>query len=463
MKTVKSALFSLIFLSFSFYGQEISGKWNGVLKVQGMQLRLVFDIAKNENGYNATMDSPDQGAKGIVASAVSFENFNFKLEISNLNIQYTGILDKDNTIVGNFMQGGQSFPMNLSQTEVEKQVVVRPQEPAKPYPYYSEDITFDNKKDTVTLSGTLTLPSKEGKFPAVILISGSGPQNRNEEMLDHKPFLVLADYLTKNGIAVLRYDDRGTAKSSGYFKNATTLDFASDVEAALNYLKTRTEINSSKIGLIGHSEGGIIAPMVASKSKYVNYIILLAGTGISGDQLLILQQESLGKASGVNAEDLMKSTKFNRGAFDIILKSTNTEILKSDLTNYINQNGKTVKPTQLSDEEFLNLEISQLTNPWMVYFLKHNPADALQKITCPVLALNGEKDLQVPSQVNLEAIKKALEKGGNKKVSTKIFPKLNHLFQECKTGLPSEYSEIEQTLAPIVLNEISNWILEQTK
>ena len=268
-------LFCLYYFTLS--GQDISGSWYGALKVQGTQLRLVFNISKTENGFISTMDSPDQGAKGIPTSFTSFENSNLKITLDLAKIEYVGTLGKDNVIVGTFKQDGQSFLMNLSKEAIEKEKLVRPQEPTKPYPYYTEDITFENKKAGISLAGTLTLPNEDGVFPTVILISGSGPQNRDEELIGHKPFLVLSDFLTKNGIAVLRFDDRGTAKSNGDFKTATSADFATDVEAALAYLQTRKEINKDKIGLIGHSEGGLIAPIVASKSKEVAFVVLLAG------------------------------------------------------------------------------------------------------------------------------------------------------------------------------------------
>ena len=313
----------------------------------------------------------------------------------------------------------------------------------------------------------MSLPTKEGVFPAVILISGSGAQNRDEELLGHKPFLVIADYLTKNGIAVLRFDDRGTAMSKGDFKTATTLDFSTDVEAALQYLQTRKEIDQKKIGLIGHSEGGIIAPMVAAKSKKVSFIILLAGTGIPGDKLLLLQQELIGRASGISEEDLQKSKIINIEVFDLVKKETNLEQLKKDITALITKSIKSDPNTQIpdgiSESDFIAMQVNEITSPWMQFFIKYNPAIALEKVGCPVLALNGDKDMQVPSKVNLEAINKALTKGGNKKVITKELPNLNHLFQECKTGAPQEYSEIEQTFSPLALVEILNWIQIQTK
>ncbi|TDE45999.1 alpha/beta fold hydrolase [Flavobacterium rhamnosiphilum] len=453
-----------VFTSLTIYSQDITGQWNGILKVQGIQLRLVFNITKNENGFSATMDSPDQGAKGIPVTTTAFENSKLKLEVANARIEYNGEL-KEKAIIGTFMQNGQSFPMDLSREKTEKKVLVRPQEPSKPYSYYSEEINFENKKDKIVLAGTLTLPKKGGNYPVVILISGSGPQNRDEELMGHKPFLVISDYFTKNGIAVLRYDDRGVAQSKGDFKTATSLDFASDVESAIAYLKTRKEINKNKIGLVGHSEGGIIAPMVASKSKDVNCIVLLAGTGIPGDQLLLLQQELMSRASGVSEVDIQNSIASMKRAVGIISKSTNSEQLKIELTEYIKAaNSKGPEEIgKISKDDYIKSQVDQMTSPWNQYFIKYNPATALEKVKCPVLAVNGEKDLQVPPKENLTAIKNALEKGGNKKVTIKEFPNLNHLFQECKTGSPNEYAEIEQTFSPTALDEITKWILNQNK
>lgn len=466
MKTFSILLITFL-VSFSLTAQEIAGKWNGALKVQGTQLRLVFNVTKTDNGLSSTMDSPDQGAKGIPTTTTSFENSILKITIENAKIEYIGTLGNDNIIVGTFKQGGQTFPMNLSKEIIEKEKLLRPQEPTKPYSYYSEDITFENKKAGISLAGTLTLPKKEGVFPVVILISGSGPQNRDEEILGHKPFLVLSDYLTKNGIAVLRYDDRGTAFSKGDFKTATSANFATDVESAIEYLKNRKEINKKKIGLIGHSEGGLIALMVASKSKDVAFIVLLAGTGIQGDQLLLLQQKLIGKVSGVSDEDLKKNELTNRKAFDIVNKSTSLEQLKTDLTAFILQemkdNPNAEKPQGMTDDDFVKMQVNQIANPWMQFFIKYNPALALTKVKCPVLAINGEKDLQVPAKENLDAIKKALTKGGNKKVTIKEMPNLNHLFQECKTGSPDEYATIEQTFSPTALTEILTWLQTQTK
>lgn len=465
MKTFSILLLALV-TSINLTAQDISGQWNGALKVQGIQLRLVINISKTADGYSATMDSPDQGVKGIPIAQTTFENSILKFAIPSATIEYIGELSEDE-FTGTFKQNGQEFPMNLSRIAIEEVVAKRPQEPVKPYSYYSEEVTFQNVKENISLAGTLTLPKKEGNFPVVILISGSGPQNRDEELLDHKPFLVLSDYLTKNGVAVLRYDDRGVEKSTGNFNAATSADFATDVESAIAYLKTRKEINKNKIGLIGHSEGGLIAPMVASKSKEVAFIVLLAGPGIPGNELLLLQKELIERAMGVSEAEIKEGLESNAKLFDVVIQSVDIQKLKVDLTTKLNEmfanNPSTEIPNGMTKEQFIAMQVDQIATPWMNYFIKYNPKLALEKVKCPVLALNGEKDLQVPPKENLAAINNALHKGGNKNVTTKELLNLNHLFQESETGAPAEYGTIEQTFAPIALEEIKNWIKLQTK
>jgi len=460
-------LLLMVFCSSMMYGQDITGQWNGLLKVSGAQLRLVLHVTKTDSGYSSTMDSPDQGAKGIPTSTTTFEGDTLKIDVRKLGIEYVGVLGKNNIITGNFQQSGRTFPMNLSRDTIEKKILLRPQEPVKPYPYYSEDVTFENKSAGISLAGTLTLPKKEGVFPVVVLITGSGPQDRDEEILGHRPFLVISDYLTRNGIAVLRYDDRGTYLSKGDFSTATSLDFATDVEAAVAYLKTRKEINKNEIGLIGHSEGGLIAPMVASKSKDIAFIVLLAGPGIPGDQLLALQSYLIGKASGMNDEELAKAKIVNNGIYEIVKKSTNTDQLKTDLTNYFKQEIKKDTSVKMhagvSEDDFIKSKVNEISTPWFQFFIKYDPAPVLEKVKCPVLALDGSKDLQVPPKEDLEAIKKALVKDGNKNITTIELPNLNHLFQECITGSPDEYGTIEQTFSPTALTEILKWLKIQIK
>lgn len=446
--------------------EDITGKWNGILKSGGMQLRLIFHITKIDSGISATMDSPDQGAENLPMSKAIFENKMLTIKMAAAGFEYSGKLDSG-VVAGTFKQGGQSLPLILTRKVEAKVQIIRPQEPVKPYPYYSEEVTFENKKDSITLAGTLTLPKKEGKFPVVVLITGSGPQNRNEELMGHKPFLVLSDYLTRNGIGVLRFDDRGTFASKGNFAKATTFDFATDVESAVNYLKTRPEIDKKHIGLIGHSEGGIIAPIVATKSKDVSFIVLMAGTAIPGSELLLLQQDLIGRTSGMKEEDLKIATKLNTAIYKMVDETTNTDSLKAKITRYLIAKSKELPDLKIPEgktvNDFIEMELAQLMTPWMLNFIRYNPAPTLEKVKCPVLAINGSKDLQVPASVNLPAIENALKKGGNKKGTIKELPGLNHLFQECTTGAPKEYSEIEQTISPVALETIANWIKSITK
>ncbi len=450
-------------ISLSTSGNDITGRWNGVLDVHGMKLTIIINIDKTLDEYAATMESPDQGTMKIPVSSVTFDNNQLQFNIAGIGVEYKGNLDNDSTINGNFRQNGMSFPLTLSRKAVEKKKANRPQEPVKPYSYYEEEVRIENKKANVVLAGTLTLPQKEGNFPAVVLITGSGAQDRNEELMGHKPFLIWADYLTKNGIAVLRFDDRGIASSTGSFENATTFDFSTDVESAVQYLLGRKEINKKEIGLIGHSEGGMIAPMVASRSKNIAFIVLLAGPGIPVEQLLLQQQELIGKVSGMTDSDISKAKEINLGAYEIIKKSTNDNQLKTDLTAYFEQKIEQGSIPEKNKEKYIKTLVAQSSSPWTQYFIKYDPATILKKVKCPVLAVNGEKDLQVSAKENLEGIKSALQKSGNKSVTTIEFPGLNHLFQECKTGSVNEYAEIEQTVSPVVLDTVSQWIKRQIK
>jgi len=441
------------FLTFTCNAQTIEGSWYGLLKVQELELKIVFNISKQDTSYIATMDSPDQGVKGIPVDKISYINSILKLEIKSAMIEYSGV-DLGDKILGTFRQRSQSFPLNLSKRLFEG--TKRPQEPKQPYGYYTEDIKFKNEKAGIILSGTLTLPSSDGIFPVVVLISGSGPQNRDEELMGHKPFLVIADHLTKNGIGVLRFDDRGVGESQGVFSTSTTLDFVSDVEAAIDYLKGRKEVKTDKIGLIGHSEGGIIAPLVANDRKDVSFIVLLAGTGIKGSEIILAQQELIARASGVSEEEILEYKKLNQEIFRVIDKEEKNPELKSIISNLITSASGGNAPL-----EFVKQQAEQLTSPWMLFFLKYDPSIALREVKCPLLALNGDKDLQVPSKINLKAIN-VVTKTNNDVIVIEI-EGLNHLFQEAGTGLPAEYSKIEETFSPKALKIITDWILKRVQ
>ncbi|MEG0037790.1 MAG: alpha/beta fold hydrolase [Bacteroides sp.] len=442
----------LLLFGVSLSAQDLSGQWLGTLQLPMGKLRLVFHLSPKADGYTATMDSPDQGAKGIPVSLVTFNAPTLTLEVAAAQIKYTGTYE-NNRIKGTFVQGGLSLPLELSKSS-ESVRANRPQEPTAPYPYHSEEVTFENPKAGVKLAGTLTLPQTGSNFPVAVLITGSGKQNRDEEILGHKPFLVIADYLTRNGIAVLRYDDRGVAGSTGNFDTATTADFAEDAASAVAYLRTRKEINPHKIGLIGHSEGGMIAPMVASASKEIGFIVLLAGVGIKGDELMLLQKQRIEEKMGYNAMQVASSRQFMAGAYQVITQTTDSGAsLRDSVARYLTSASLGSLP-----KEQITAISEQITTPWFVYLLRFDPAAYLRKVTCPVLALNGSKDLQVPPKENLSRIQSSIESNGNKRVTTIELENLNHLFQECNTGLPAEYATIEQTCSPRMLEAVNTWL-----
>jgi pimeloyl-ACP methyl ester carboxylesterase len=439
------------------------GIWEGVLKAGALDLRIVFKVKKDGDGFKATMDSPDQGAKDIPLTKATFADGKLTLELEKVGT-YNGKLAEDSkSLAGEWKQGGKAFPLELKKVEKVSEAR-RPQVPKPPFPYKSEDVTFPSLAKDVTMAGTLTLPEGAGPFPAAILITGSGPQDRDETIFEHKPFLILADHLTRKGIAVLRYDDRGIGKSTGKFKDATSADFAQDARGAFDYLLTRKEINGKKIGFIGHSEGGMIAPMVAAEVKDVGFIVLLAGPGVPCSQLLSTQVEAVAKVTGQTAREATLARRISSRMFEIAKGDKEGDELQKALKEALHEEiGKLDEADrkELGEKEQKAIEarLSDLAAPWMRYFIRFDPRPTVAKVRCPILAINGEKDVQVDAKENLPAIQKAAESGGNKDVTTKELPDLNHLFQTCKTGAPSEYGKIEETFAPAALEIISAWIL----
>lgn len=447
-------LIVMAFLSFSvaLKAQDITGHWGGKLNIQGIQLRVIFHIARSGDAYVTTMDSPDQGAKGIPTGKTEYSNSVLTIVAPGMGMTYTGTWQGNDTIKGTFMQSGMTLPLELIRTEENS---LRPQEPKPPYPYHTEEVTVENVKAGVKLAGTLTLPEREGDYPVVILITGSGPQNRDEEIEGHKPFLVIADYLTRQGIGVLRLDDRGVGLSTGDFGKATTMDFADDIEAAVIFLKNR---KVRQVGLIGHSEGGMIAPLVATRTNDVDFIILLAGPGLRGDQILLGQQEAISRALGMADSVLNYSKMVNKKCLDMVVQSGSEDKAEGALKNYmdsLNRMGRL--PANMKNEQGAELWRRQVLSPWMYFFVTYDPVPTLERVKCPVLALNGSNDLQVLPE-NLEIIKKALEAGGNRQVTVKELPGLNHLFQTCKSGSPTLYGTITETFSPVALKEIGEWI-----
>ncbi len=444
---------------------QFVGAWSGTLSVMGIKLRIVFNIVETDIGLTATMDSPDQGAFGIMVDGLVIQDNTIRMQVKSAGITYQGdLLAKE--IKGTFAQGSQVYPLDLQSTQIQAGIPDRPQEPQPPFPYHTENIYFVNPIAGIRLAGTLTLPKSDNAVPVAVLISGSGPQDRNEEIMGHKPFLVIADHLTRQGIAVLRFDDRGVGESEGKFSGSTTADFATDVTAAVSYLRGRKEIDHSKIGLIGHSEGGIIAPIIAADDEGIAFIVLLAGTGIPGDQIILMQQELIGRASGISEEEINHTRQINQKSFEIIRSTDDPEARETMLRDYLLElihSGEMDIPDQMSPEELLELQTRQIINPWMLHFLTYDPAPVLERVTCPVLALIGDKDLQVPSEINLQAIRKALEKGGSQYITTIELPGLNHLFQHCDTGSPLKYGVLTETFAVHVLELMADWIRDHTK
>lgn len=450
--------------------KDIEGIWMGNLTVPGgLELRIVFNISTNSDGsINASMDSPDQGVSGIPVESVSYKNGNLNLGVKSIPGSFEGIYKENNkTIEGEWKQSGSAFPLVLEKVEKAPEMH-REQDPVKPYPYTEEEVVYENKEAGVKLAGTLTLPRSEGPFPAVILITGSGQQNRNEEIAGHRPFLVLSDYLTRQGIAVLRVDDRGIGGSTGNVSQATTEDFAGDVLTGVEYLKNRKEIDPSRIGLIGHSEGGLIAPMVAVKSQDIAFIVLMAGQGITGEEISYLQSDLIYRAEGVDNETIARNDVLLKSMYSVIKEKQNETIAAEKLHKFMvneveNMSEEEKKNSGYSEDDLdvqINAQVQNLLSPWMRFFLTYDPAPTLMKVECPVLAINGEKDLQVPPKENLRTIDEALKAGGNKDYTVKELPGLNHLFQTAKTGSPSEYAKIEETISPAALEIIGNWISE---
>jgi uncharacterized protein len=443
--------------------------WEGKLSIgAGLSLRIVFHVGKTAEGtLMAKMDSPDQGARGLKVDAVTLDKSTLSLELKAIKGKYEGKLNAEGTeTTGTWTQSGMSFPLNLKRTNKVTELR-RPQTPRAPFPYKVVDVSYLNKPGGVTLAGTLTEPDAPGPFPALILISGSGAQDRDETIFEHKPFLVLADALSRRGVAVLRLDDRGVGGSTGSTSRSTSDDFAGDVLAGIAFLKTRREIDPRHIGLMGHSEGGIIAPMVASRSADVAFIVLLAGTGLPGDEILYLQGQAILKAAGADEKALKQQLDIQKQLFEILRNEKDQKALEAKLQAAVKKVTEKLSESERKAlgnvDALISAQLKMVQTPWFRYFLTYDPRPVLAKVHCPVLALIGEKDLQVPPRENLSQIESTLKAAGNTRVTIKELPGLNHLFQTCKTGAPSEYVQIEETIAPSALIVITEWIGQQVK
>ena len=436
--------------------QSPTGTWEGTLDAGVQKLRIVFHITQAPTGgLSATLDSPDQGATGIPVSGASFKEKTLRLDVAAANGSYVAEMEKDGTLRGTWSQNGAALPLALHRVTVAP-VVSRPQEPKPPFPYQVREATCPGGEPGVTLAGTLTLPEGKGPFPAVLLLAGSGPNDRDETIFGHKPFLVIADALTRQGLAVLRFDKRGVGQSTGDRAKATDDDYTKDALAELTCLKARPEINPKAIGIIGHSEGAIEAVKAAGRSADVAFIVLLGGPGLPGDQILVDQIAAMDKVAGATPEQVAQAVAVEKEILSAVKDQPDDAKASAQIRQILGKANPQLKGPALDGQ------VRMAISPWFRQFIAYDPRPDLGKVTCPVLALGGDKDLQVSAVENLLAIRTALQKGGNQRYVVKMLPGLNHLFQEAPTGLPTEYARIEQTFSPLALTIIENWILQQT-
>lgn len=427
----------------SVFAQNIIGVWSGELKVSPqISLKLVFHI---NDDSSITMDSPDQGAYGISGETVYLSNDSINMKIPKLMMTYSGNRI-DNKIEGTFKQGGLSLPLNLMTGEKK---INRPQTPIPPFPYTIKEVSIDH--DYVSLAGTLTIPENATKkTPVVVMVTGSGQQNRDEELFEHKPFAVIADYLARNGIASLRYDDRGIGGSTGKVANATTADFAQDAESVVKYMRKSNLFG--KIGLIGHSEGGLIAYMLGAKPKTLDFIVSIAGPSVRGDSILICQNRNSLAKSGITGKMADDFTNALSKAFKLIIDNDDTVLTEAKLTEIYPQwnDDQTTRKLAQSIKRLLE---QQMSEPWMRYFMTYSPSKDLKSLKIPAMIIYGGKDTQVPSAINAP-----IAQLNAQKAMIKIYPYANHLMQHATSGEVDEYKTIEETFSPEILKDIVTFI-----
>ena len=436
----------------------VEGTWQGTLDVGAIKLRLGLHVSKNAEGqFTSKLDSIDQSAMGIPVKVTTFADNALHLELPNLHATYDGKLSADGSqISGTFVQGA---PVPLVFRRVEKvETLNRPQNPKPPYPYDAQDVAYETSAG-IKLAGTLTLPRGPGPFPAAIMITGSGPQDRDEALMGHKPFLVIADYLTRRGIAVLRLDDRGVGGSTGNSMRETLDDMAGDVVIGVGFLKGRKEIDARHIGVIGHSEGGIVGPAAAVRSPDIAFVIMLAGTGVVGTEVLKLQGEAVIRASGGSDQKVAEE----HAVQDMIFRVLQSEQDDNAAIEKMMAEWKAERKSSDASDDVMRAQFKAVTSPELRSFLFYDPSDALRKLKVPVLALNGSRDVQVPPQQNLPAIAAALAAAGNSDYTVSELPGLNHLFQKCNKCAVQEYGELEETFSPTALEIMGDWLVRHTR
>jgi hypothetical protein len=449
-------------------GEDLAGIWLGMLDTGAIELRLIARISKDSQGaYSGVLDSVDQGAAGLKIDSFQVSENSVRLELKRPPAVFAGKFNESRSeIEGEWRQGGGSLPLTLHRQREEPQLG-RPQDPTKPYPYKEEEVTFRNEPAGLNFAGTLTTPQGEGPHSAVVLLSGSGAQDRNEAIVGHRPFLVLADHLTRQGIAVLRFDDRGVGGSEGDVTSATTRDFAGDALAAVAFLKSRPEVDTARIGLIGHSEGALVGPLAAVESEDIAFLVLLAAPGLPGEEIIYLQSAALVRVMGADEEAIAASRESQQRMFAIVKAEPDNEkarqrleALQKEMLQRMTADQR--KAAGLSEESPIGEQAQMLLTPWFRFFLTYDPVPTLAKVKRPVLVIIGENDLQVPPAENLPRIEQALRRGGNTDFRVMRPARLNHLLQTSQTGLPLEYAQIEETIAPAALEAISGWIREHT-
>lgn len=462
----KAHLFSALILSIStiLSAQQpgsINGIWLGTLKLPGSELRLAITITGVEGSTpEAVLNSIDQGGVEVPMDEATLTEDTLVVSAIVLDLQIKGAVDPGSgTWVTVFTQGPAVLPLTLYKVD-RLPDLSRPQEPAPPFPYKTEEVTYENSKAGITIAGTLTVPEGDGPFPAVILLTGSGPQNRDEEVFGHKPFMVLADYLTRQGIVVLRADDRGVGGTTGKFAMATTRDFADDALAGVAFLNTRAEVDPGLIGLAGHSEGGMMAPIAASTSESVGFIVLMAAPSIPFDEILLYQKKRQWEKAGMDADAMELSTKWHHEVFDLVKSDKSNPKVKKEMQKLYEQLSEEEKTKMYKSEASVEGEIELWTSPWWRFAARYDAVSTLELVTCPVLAINRSKDTQVTAKENLAVIENTLYESGNRNYFVRDIEGLNHLFQTADTGDETEYGTIEETFSPKAMDVIAGWILE---